>query len=339
MSATLRVLGAAMATLFLIVAGSGGAAEITHIAVPGGKNGVGFDDLVFDPVLHRVVVPAAQRGQLVLIDPGNLSFATINGFSVVQDYSRGHADGVTSADAAGDKLLATDRTSRRLCFVDPKSKTILRTLPLGGGPDYVRFVESTAAAWVTEPERERIEIFPLITDSTAQSARSIPLAIPGGPESLVIDDSHDRAYTNLWSHQTIAIALDSRQIVARFGNGCAGSRGLALDPVRGFLFVGCAEGRLAVLDSTTGKLLGEVSGGPGVDIIAYSPTQRQVYLPSARGGSLAIVDIAASGAPTVVRSVPIPKGAHCVAADDSGSAYLCDPATGQIVVIRNPSTP
>ena len=160
---------------------------------------------------------------------------------------------------------------------------------------------------------------------------------PGGSESLVVDDSHNRAYTNLWSGQTVAIALDSHQIVTRCTNGCIRSHGLALDTARGFLFVGCAEGWLGVLDSSTGKLLGEISGGSGVDIIAYSPARRQLYMPGAYAGVLAIVDIASGGVPTLIRSVPIPKGAHCVTADNSGGVYVCDPTQGQIIVFRDPA--
>ena len=120
----------------------------------------------------------------MLIDPESLAFTSIGGFSVVRDYGRGHDEGVTSADAVGNKLIAIDRTLRKLCFVDPESKTIFRTLPLKGALDYVRFVEATGEAWVTEPKDHRLEIFPLLGDSTVERAESALLAIPEGVRGL-----------------------------------------------------------------------------------------------------------------------------------------------------------
>src|SRR5205823_3844043 len=117
----------------------------------------------------------------------------------------------------------------------------------------------------------------------------IPVA--GGPESLVIDHVHARAFTNLWNGRTVAIELKHRSIVARWANGCRGSRGIALDGERGFLFVGCAEGKLDVLDSDDGRILGRASSGIGVDIIAYNPNLRHVYVPGAESATMAIVGI------------------------------------------------
>jgi hypothetical protein len=52
-----------------------------------------------------------------------------------------------------------------------------------------------------------------------------------------------------------------------------------MDPARGFLFVGCDEGKLTVLDLDTGAQLGSASSGSGVDIIAYNAHLAHAYLP------------------------------------------------------------
>jgi len=76
----------------------------------------------------------------------------------------------------------------------------------------------------------------------------------------------------LWNGKTLAIDLRKRKIVERWSNGGKGSRGIALDENRGFLFAGCDEGRLSVLDVKTDKLLSEASSGSVVDVIAYNQT-------------------------------------------------------------------
>ena len=43
------------------------------VSLPGGEQGIGFDDIVYAPALHQVIVPAAQTGRVYLIDPATKS--------------------------------------------------------------------------------------------------------------------------------------------------------------------------------------------------------------------------------------------------------------------------
>src|SRR5207248_3498828 len=43
------------------------------VSLPGGEQGIGFDDIVYAPALHQVIVPAAQTGRVYLIDPATRS--------------------------------------------------------------------------------------------------------------------------------------------------------------------------------------------------------------------------------------------------------------------------
>ena len=146
----------------------------------------------------------------------------------------------------------------------------------------MRFVAETNEIWVTEPDAQRIEVFSLPETSSKPVHESF-IAMSGGPESLTIDHDQGRAYTHLWRGVTVAIRLaDDHSLVARWLNGCEHSRGVALDERRGFLLAACAEGRLSVLDSRTGKILGNASSSAGVDIIAYNEKLEHVYLPGQR---------------------------------------------------------
>jgi hypothetical protein len=87
------------------VAGEGTA----PVPIPGGNGGVGFDDLVFAPVLHRLIVPGGRTGNLDLIDPATREITIITGFSTQSRYGGGHGEGTTSADEGAGLLFATDR--------------------------------------------------------------------------------------------------------------------------------------------------------------------------------------------------------------------------------------
>jgi hypothetical protein len=309
---------------------------VTPLPLPKGEGGIGFDDLLFAPTLGRVLVPAGRSGYLDLIDPATREVTTISGFSAQGTFVKGHGEGTTSVDVGRGMIFAIDRTALKLVVLDPASKAVLGTATLAGSPDYVRWVEPTGEVWVTEPGADRIEIFTLPRAGAPVPAHGAFLPIPGGPEALVIDAARGRAYTHLWESTTLAIDLKSRDVVARWPNGCTGSRGLALDAARGLLFVGCAEGKAVVLDlNENGAIRESLSAGDGVDIIAFNPELRHLYLPGGKSETMAILGVSKAGRLSLLATAKTASGAHCVAADDHRQAWVCDPGKGRLLLIED----
>jgi DNA-binding beta-propeller fold protein YncE len=306
----------------------------TAVEIPGGSVGIGFDDLRFAFSLGRILAPAGRAGVLALVDPASRNVTTVPGFSARSTFGGGHDDGVTSADEAGGRIVATDRTALRLAVVDPRSLKIVSSAKLAGPPDYVRYVEATGEVWVTQPDRERIEIFKLPAGDSAPAHEAF-LSIPGGPESLVVDARKGRAYTHLWNGRTVAIDVRQRSVAATWDNGCRGSRGIAFDEARGWVFAGCAEGKAVVIDATSGRNLSSLSAGNGVDVIDYNPRLRHLYLPGARSATMAVLGVSGSGALTLLATLPTASGAHCVAADASGNVFVCDPGKGRLLAFHD----
>ena len=330
------VTGVAAAVLMAIAAaGQTRPPEVTPVPIPGGSGGIGFDDLRFAPQVKRILAPAGRTGTLALVEPGSLAVTTIGGFSRSGAYGGGHGEGVTSADEGAGFLFAADRTTREVVAVDPAAKSIAARAKLAGGPDYVRFVEPTHEIWVTEPDRESIEIFRFEMRPPRLSAAAV-LSVPGGPESLVVDPGRGRAYTHSWKSSTMAIDLRGRRIAATWKNGCSDSRGIAFDSARGFVFVGCAEGKAVVLDSGSGRQLGSISAGGGVDIIDFDPRLSHLYFPGGGSATMAILGVSAGGGLSLLGTVPTASGAHCVATDLAGTAYVCDPKGGRLLAVRDP---
>jgi DNA-binding beta-propeller fold protein YncE len=303
------------------------------IAIPGGESGIGFDDLGYSRTLGKLLVPAGRTGKLVLVDPATGKVVSIPGFSTREDFSGGHDDGITSVAEGAGLLFVTDRTSQQLSIVDPATQTIVAQSSLGASPDYVRWLESARELWVTEPDSERIEVYRLETGTPPHAVRVATIEVPEGPESLILDPKRGRAYTHL-SSRTAAIDLRSRAIAATWSNGCAGATGIALDSRRGFLFVACEEGGVKVLDAATGKRLGSVKLGGGIDIISYNADLGHLYAPSAETKSLAILGVSPKGALSLLGTFPGTADSHCVAA--GGKVYVADPERGRLVVVTDP---
>jgi hypothetical protein len=296
-----------------------------------------LDDLRFAPDLGAVIVPAGRSGRLDLVDPRTRAVQAIGGFSAAPRAGPGHAQGTTSADFGEGLLFATDRTRRTVNVVDPATRAIVAQARLASGPDYVRWVAPLREVWVTEPGAKAIETFRLEGRAPPRLVRAGSVAVPDGPESLEIDAARRRAYANTWHDATVAVDLDRRAIVARFANGCRGARGLALDPEHGLAFVGCEEGKVVALDvAHDGKLAGSAAAGRGVDVIAFSARLGHLYAPGADAANLTVVGVGPRGALDVLGTVATAPDAHCVAADDAGNAYVCDPGRGRLLVLRDP---
>ena len=312
------------------------------LPLPGGAGGIGLDDLTFSEGLHRILAPAGRTGRVDLVDPETGAVESVPGFSRGGAARSGHALGTTSADAGGGFLFAIDRTDRTLAVVDPRARRIVARARLAGGPDYVRWVEPLGEVWVTEPGRAAIETFRLEPGRTPALAPAGPIAVPGGPESLVVDAARGRAYTNTFRDATVAIDLRGHAEAARWPNGCRGARGIALEPRRGWVFVGCEEGRVVALDPSTGGVLGAAATGPGVDGIAYAAGLGHLYVPAADAATLTVFAVGARGELRALGRAATAREAHCAAADDRGNVYVCDPGGGRLLVVRDgfpPSPP
>jgi DNA-binding beta-propeller fold protein YncE len=311
-------------------------ARLTQVPLPSGTIGAGFDDINYSPDLHRVLVPSGRTGRLFLLDPATGTMDAVEGFGT-EPPPGGHGGGTTSADAGAGFVFAIDRSSRTLKAVDPAARRIVFSASLEGAPDIVRFVAPTSEVWVTEPRDQRIEIFSFTATGTPMLVHAADIQVPeDAPEALQVDAARHRLYTNQESGTTFAIDLSSRQVVATWPLGC-GPTGLALDEKSGFLFVACAdEGEAIVLDvAHGGKELARLKVGAGIDLFAYSPTLRHLYLPCSKSQTLAIVGVGRSGKLRLLETIPTAPRAHCGTTDDHGNVWVCDPTRGQLLLFKD----
>src|SRR5262249_1637052 len=125
----------------------------------------------------------------------------------------------------------------------------------------------------------------------------------------------------------------TRAIVARWSNGCSGSRGIDVDERGAFVFAGCAEGKAVVLDAQSGRIVSEAKTGAGVDIIPYASGPPHLYVPGASSATLAILSVLPTGELKTMRTVGTASGAHCGSADSAGHVLVCDPSHGVLLAV------
>lgn len=306
------------------------------LAIPGGHAGLDLDDIAFVPALDRIVVPAGQTGSLLLINPTNLATSEIGGVTAPAAGGQTPYDAATTSVSYGDGyLFASNHAPTQIVVIDAHSGKVVNRTALVSGPDYVRYLASASEVWVTEPHARQIQVFRFSSKPSPSLMSIATIAVPGGPESLVFDPARHRAYTNLWGSETVAIDTRSHTLVAHWKNSCTGSRGLALDQAHAHLFVGCTEGKVVTLDvAHGGKQIASAPAGEGIDIISYSPALHRLYVPAGKSANLTVFDVAAAGTLKSLGSWPAAAHSHCVADDDHGNAFVCDPRGGKVLVYR-----
>lgn len=309
----------------------------SSLVLPGGSAGIGFDDLRFSEELGELLVPAGCTGRLDLVEPATGAIESVDGFSRTECPGPGHERGTTSADAGRGYVFAIDRTEGTLVVVEARAKRIVARARLGAGPDYVRWVGGASEVWITEPARGVIERFRFEGGPSPRLTSAGTIPVPDGPESLVVDPAGTRAYTNTFHGETDAIDVASHSVTERWPNHCRGARGIALDASRGLLFVGCEEGKAVALDvARGGSTIAEATTGEGVDVIAYGPRLRHLYVPAARSANLTVISVLGRGRLQTLGTMPTAPAAHCAAADDRGNVYVCDPRHGRVLVFHDP---
>jgi hypothetical protein len=317
-------------------AGHDGGIEVTPVALPSGAPGIGFDDLRYAPVLKKVLAPAGRTGDLDLVDPVTSVVTAISGFSASTTFSVGsHSSGCTSADEGQGVIFAIDHETQTVRVVDEATKTIVASGPLAGSPDYVRWVASSGEIWVTEPGTG-LEV--LTANAKAAPTHATTIAVTGGPEAIVIDETRHRVYTNSFTGQTFAVDVPTRAVVETWSNACSAlSLGLALDEERGFLFVACSNGTVNVLDvKNAGSKLGSVGRSTDLDILAYSPNVHHLYVPGGTSADLGIVAVSAAGVPSLLGLAHTAQGSKEVAADDQGNVWVADQRKGGLLEVHDP---
>ncbi len=244
-------------------------------------------------------------------------------------FQGGHDTGTTSADEETEACSSRPIASTRLlAVVDPSAKAIVSSAKLAGSPDYVRWVEAhrravgdragqlpghrgssrSAQARPRRPSTSRTSASraaPSRSSSTPRARRRSRIC------GSVVDRGDRPPLMHVrWSPRgrTVAAARAASRSISR----------------RGLLFAGCSEGKLSVLDIDHRRQ----AARRGVVRLRRSTSSRTArrwrtrICPAQRAPRWPSWASAAASVPTVLGTVPTARGAHCVAADDRGHAYV-----------------
>jgi DNA-binding beta-propeller fold protein YncE len=273
--------------------------HLTHqVALPGDE---GWDYLLYDQAGRRLFV---SHGSRVLVVDGEKLTVTgeitdtpgVHGIALAPDLGRGYI----SAGRAGTVVVFDLKTLARL-------KEIKVT---GENPDAILYDPATHRVLTFNGRGRNVTAIDARTDEVVGT-----VAVDAKPE-FAATDAKGRVYVNLEDRNSLA-ALDPQKVSVLSVwplAGCEEPSGLAIDAAHRRLIPVCGNKVMAVVNATSGKVLGTAPIGAGVDAAAYDPGTRLAFA-SCGEGVLTVVRIGSSGRPEVVESVTTQRGARTMALD------------------------
>jgi YVTN family beta-propeller protein len=248
-------------------AGAGAGAQTIQphasIEIPASKGK--FDFLRVDSKRHRLLAAHENDGTADYFDLANNKLITRVKVGGAVD---------TAVDADSKYYYVSVQEDQRVAVLDAATLQEVKSVKVGGPTDAIIYEPKNHMIYVTHDEGANVWV---IDPATAKVVASIE--VPGVPEFMLYDASADRIYLNIKSADTVAVIdPNSNQTVAKWATAPATQpHGMALDSANHRIFSAGANGKLAVLDTRTGKVVTAVDITPKVDQIAFDPKSQLVY--------------------------------------------------------------
>jgi len=138
----------------------------------------------------------------------------------------------------------------------------------------------------------------------------------GGKPEFATTDGRGIIYVNIEDkNEVVEINSTDLKVVNRFSlKPCEEPTGMAIDPENNYVFSGCHNRIMTILDVKTGKVAGTVPIGEGVDGNGFDKEKKLAF--SSNGdGTLTVVQEVSPGAFLVVATVATQRGARTMAID------------------------
>ncbi|MBI4886218.1 MAG: YncE family protein [Acidobacteria bacterium] len=285
---------------------------VREIAI-GGEGG--WDYLISDPAAHRlyvshatkIVVADTRTGQLVGEIPDTQG---VHGFALAPDLGRGY----TSNGRANSSTI-----------IDLKTLKPLGTVPTGANPDSIRYLPDRKEVWTFNHTGKSITAFEALTGKVVAT-----IDLGGELEEAVEDARANRVFVNVEDKGALGV-VDTRThaVVATWPMaGCEGPTGLTFDAAHHLLLSAC-DGKMAVVDSTSGKMVTSFPIPDGVDGNGFDPATGYAFA-SSRTGVLVVAHEDAPNKFTIVQRVMT---------QPSGRTMWLEPTTHDVYVPVAMTTP
>lgn len=289
-----------LASILLFLSATAYAGSGYHVMnkLPVGGEG-GWDYLIIDSSSHRLYI---SRGTHVMV----LDTGTNKVVGDIPDTPGVH--GIALAPELNRGFISNGKANTVFVF-DLKTLKVTGQVATGDNPDAILYDPATKRVFVFNGKSKDATVF------DASSGTVVGTMALGGKPEFAATDNKGKVFVNNEDTNEV-IELDSRKLTMtkRYSlSPCIEPAGMAIDTEHHRVFSGCHNKLMTVLDVETGKVIGLVPIGEGVDANAFDPETGLVF--SSNGdGTLTVVRESSPGK-FEAETVPTERGARTMALD------------------------
>lgn len=282
--------------------------HLGHIALPEHVGNGGFDHAAVDRTRALLYVAHTANDSVDVIDTRSGAFVrSVAGLKGVAGALVHEPTGLVFTSNRGEDTVG---------ILPPDPGAGVAKVPVGIRPNGLAFDPGRGillCANVGDPGAADSPSVTLVDVSTRSVLATVPM--PGRTRWAIFDPDQEEFFINI-ADPSLIVAVDPERpasIGRRFHVPARGPHGLDLDASRGRLYCACDEGRLAALDSRSGKAVAslELTGAP--DVIFLSSALSRLYVAIGDPGVIDVVDVVAWKR---IEVVPTETGAHTIALDE-----------------------
>lgn len=232
-----------------------------------------WDYAVFDSADRRLYVAHGDKVAVIDARRGSV-IGSIEGLA-------GGAHGIAISHAAGRGFTDDGRAGVAVPF-DLKSLKTGQPIKADDDADGIAFDAATGHVFVAEGDPGAITEIDPRTDrvvATIKTGEKLEYPVAGGGRVFVAGAGND---------DVVAIDARARRVAHWPAPHCTKPHGLAYDPLRERLFMGCVNATMMVADAKTGKIVAELPIGRGNDAVAYDPVRRRVFSSNGVDGTVSV---------------------------------------------------
>lgn len=188
---------------------------------------------------------------------------------------------------------------------------VTKNIKVGKKPDAIVYDPATSRVFVMNAKSDSASV---IDAKTLKVIRTIKL---GGEPELAASDGEGHVFINLEDKNRV-LKIDSQKfkVLGRWKTAPGTNpTSLAIDKMNERLFIGCRNKLLVVMDANSGKVIGKLPIGKGVDSTAYDSATRKV-ISSNSDGTITIIQWENGTVYKVTQTVKTQKGSHTFALDE-----------------------
>jgi len=262
-----------------------------------------WDYVAVDPAAKLLYVPRSTHTQVIREETGDVvgdlkDTPGVHGVAVVSDVGRG---------------FTSNGRGNSVSVFDLKTLQVLGTTSTGQNPDCIIYDPASKSVMAFDGRGNDVTVIDPAAAPGAPAKTRIPLT--GKPEYAAAD-GRGRVFVNLEDKSQVAVIDTTLMKAVAFWKieGGESPSGLAIDPDHHRLFVGCHNQVMAILDAETGKTLGTVPIGKGVDACAFDAQTHEAFA-SCGDGTVTVAKETSDGKFEVVQTVHTLPGARTMGLD------------------------